>query len=224
MEAAGFRMDENETWPWPQYLKKFVRQWNRRNVKMYGVTPILLMTFAPAEAPDHQSLSPHEVDRLNEYCANQQVKYAHNSEVEVATVQFKKGDVVLVHKVAKRSHKDVAGKGAKSYPGRAVVVRPSTTNPLTHYKIRWLTDGFVDKEKYGDLSRRMWLGWRLKKCLQDPNEYTESDKGIIEAALVEGQEEEAHNDTDLDLGGANFTTDAQDIEDKATKYVMIFVC
>jgi hypothetical protein len=163
MTSDGFVIEEHDEWEWVPYLDRVVRGLNRRIVQMYRFSPCVMMTGQPPEAPDHEALSPSDLCRLHIFCADQMKRRAAGM-IELAFCPvFARGDVVLVHQVAKRSHKDARGKGSKSYPARAVVVKQSSTNE-SHYQIRWLTDGLYAKEKTGDVSKIMWVAWKLKKC------------------------------------------------------------
>ena len=121
------------------------------------------MTGQAPEAPDHETLTPADLQRLHRFCAAQMERRAKGMEDHTFCATFKKGDIVLVHQVSKRSHKDLRGIGPKSYPARAVVIKQSASNE-SHYQIRWLTDGLHAKEKKGDVSKKMWIGWKLKLC------------------------------------------------------------
>ena len=103
---------------------------------MYRVSPCVMMTGHPPEAPDHESLSPADLARLHIYAASEQMKRRAEGMTDLAFCPvYKRGDVVLVHQVAKRSHKDLRGKGSKSFPARAVVIKQSSSNE-SHYQIR----------------------------------------------------------------------------------------
>jgi hypothetical protein len=202
MESDGFVMNDYPSWEWVPYLIRVTRMLNRRQVKLYGFSPIILMTGQPPEAPDHQSLTPGEVTRLHEHCAAAMARQGAKMEAKVAYAVFKKGDVVLVHQISKRSHKDLRGKGSRTYTARAVVVRPSPTNP-SHYKLRWITDGLSDKEKPGDFSKRMWFAWRLKLAVPTAhvrgyNPYKD-DQDMVDEVMNAADTDDASADSE-DLG------------------------
>lgn len=122
-----------------------------------------MLTGQPPEAPDHMSLSPDMLRNLHIYAADAMYRQAQGMANVAFCETFKRGEVVLVHQVAKRSHKDARGRGARSYTARAVVVGTSKSNQ-SHYKIRWTTDGLVGREKTGHISATMWPAWKLKVC------------------------------------------------------------
>jgi hypothetical protein len=141
------------------------------------------MTGQPPEAPDHQTLTPADLQRLHRFCADQMKRRAANMEDLAFCATFKRGDVVLVHQVAKRSHKDARGVGPMSYPARAVVMKQSATNQ-SHYQIKWLTDGLYAKEKTGDVSKKFWIAWKLKLCKAGLGPHVGQKAKAIEAKIV----------------------------------------
>lgn len=163
MEDDGYDPKKNTTYDWIPYLERQVRSLNRKNIKIYGVCPIVLVTGQPPEAPDHVSLAPEELGRLHLRCAEALVQQAQGMESKACHETFERCDVVLVHQVSKRSHKDARGHGNKSYPARAVVVGQSTKNEH-NYQIMWTTYGLHQTEGVGDMSTKMWPAWRLKIC------------------------------------------------------------
>jgi hypothetical protein len=163
MTADGYDIANDTVYEWIPYLERQVRALNRKDIKLYGVCPIILVTGQPPEAPDHVSLSPEELGRLHQHCAQALVRQAQGMESVACHEHFDRGDVVLVHQLAKRSHKDARGHGNKSYPARAVVVGQSTKNEH-HYELMWTTYGLHAIEDVGDISKKMWPAWRLKKC------------------------------------------------------------
>jgi hypothetical protein len=186
MEYDGW-FHKTQTYEWRPYLKRVVRDLNRKIVKMYGFCPIVMMTGAPPEAPDHVALTPFELSRLHEECAKSQQRYADGMEASVKITTFKQGDVVLVHKRMKRSHNDKQGKGGRTFPATAVVVRESKTQK-NYYKIRWLGEGLTGNEKYGQMSAKNWFSWRLKLNAthkNGTNETYDRDLEII-AEVMEG--------------------------------------
>ena len=219
MESDGFVMARDPTWDWVPYLMQVTRMLNRRQVKMYGFCPIIIMTGQPPEAPNHQSLSPEELARLHMKCADAMARQGAKMEQKVAYTIFKKGDVVLVHQISKRSHMDDRGKGSRSYTARAVVVRPSTSNP-SHYKLRWLTEGLSDKEKIGDFSKRMWFAWRLKLAVPTAhvrgyNPYKDDQYMVDEVLKAPDTDEDSADST---VQGPPLT-DHEAIQQHAEKYV-----
>ena len=219
MEEDGFVIADDTTFEWRPYLKKVTRLLNRRIVKMYGFCPCVLMTGQPPEAPDHQSLSPEDLSRLHSHCADQMSKQANGMASKVFGGTFEKGDVVLVHQVAKRSHKDARGKGGRSYTARAVVMRPSKTNSSTHYQLRWLTDGLANKEKKGEISSRMWLAWRLKLAVPnatgiDPIMQAEEQQIVDEVLQAVSEEDE---DSEREATNNRTLTDHEAIKEQADK-------
>jgi hypothetical protein len=204
MERDGFDIKEDLTWEWVPYMKNFNRQLNRKVVKMYGFNPCIMMTGQPPEAPDHISLAPDEARRLHIFCADQMKRQGDKMADEVFCGTFNKGDVVLVHQIAKRSHKDLRGKGGKSYTARAVVVKRSKTND-THYKLRWITDGLANNDKAGDESSRMWPAWRLKLAVATAevngiNLHKDADQVIVDAVMNEVSDEDLSSDNDSEQG------------------------
>jgi transposase InsO family protein len=192
MEADGFVIGEDTTWNWVATLKAVTRAWNRRVVKLYGFCPAFLMTGQPPEAPDHQSLNPAELLEVHEHCAYQMQRQGAKMATTVFNESFTRGEVVLVHQLKKRSHKDLRGGGGKSYTARAVIVTQSRTN-ATHYRLRWITDGLADKEKAGELSKRMWLAWRLKRAVKtaavNGQQSFPDDQRIVDMVMEECSED-----------------------------------
>ena len=167
MTQNGYVQGVDMVFEWRPYLDQLVQKLNRTVVKLYRFSPCVMMTGQPPEAPDHISLSPEDLRRLHEYCALAMRRQAAGMTNEAFCESFKCGDIVMVHKVKKRSHLDHRAHGAKSYPARAVVVKQSTSNE-NHYQIRWTTDGLHGKEKAGDVSTKMWPSWMLKLCKDGP--------------------------------------------------------
>jgi hypothetical protein len=160
----GFVDGEDETWEFRPYLKKLLFDLNRKVVSLYGFSPIVIMTGSPAEAPDHDRLNPEELRAMHDTCAENQKRQAQGLAAKSHVNTFEKGDVVLVAKVGKKSHRDLKGRGGMTFPGRAVVVRPSRTTE-NQYKICWLSVGLVGSETYGTISGRVFGAWRLKKVV-----------------------------------------------------------
>ena len=167
MTAQGFDIAKHKTWEFRPYLKRQVHALNRKIVPMYRFCPCIMMTGHPPEAPDHESLSPADLARLHKFCAEQMKRRALGMTDLAFCPVYKRGDVVLVHQVARRSHKDQRGKGSRSFPARAIVLKQSSTNE-SHYQIRWLSAGLYAKEKAGDVSKIMWVAWKLRKTLTGP--------------------------------------------------------
>lgn len=187
MTRDGFKPGVHQKWEWRPYLEREVGKLNRKVpasqpfvcclfttqnltsihnpqiVKIYRFCPIVMLTGQPPEAPDHLSLSPEMLRNLHIYAADAMYRQAQGMANVAFCDTFSRGEVVLVHQVAKRSHKDARGKGARSYTARAVVVSTSKSNQ-SHYKIRWTTDGLVGREKTGHTSATMWPAWKLKVC------------------------------------------------------------
>jgi hypothetical protein len=163
LAADGYVAEEHTTWDFRPYLQREIRRLNRKIIKLYGVSACVMMTGQPPEAPDHISLLPLELAQLHLHCADAMVRQARSIEQKPLYHVFHPGDVVLVHQISRRSHKDLRGIGNKSYPARAVIISRSTSNE-THYKIVWTTDGLHAKEKANNISQKMWPAWRLKLC------------------------------------------------------------
>ena len=227
MIRDGWSPSEDMVWDWRPYLVKFTFNWNRKTIKLYGgcYNPCILMTGQPPEAPDHDRIEPHELLLVHEHCAAQMVRQAKKMETKVPTVTFKKGDVVLVYKISQRSHLDKKGKGGMSFPARAVVVQPSKTNPSSHYKIRWLSEGLYAHEKYGDVSKKMWGAWRLKleQTKLTDGDTPEEDQAIIDEVLAEVADVLEEDSDDFWTGAASdedLKLDAgEEIAQRADRYV-----
>ena len=170
-EHVGFDSTKDNTFAWVPYLHEAIRQHNRNPIKMYGnLCPSELMNGCPPEAPDHQSLDPDELAQLHQYCAQSMIDAAakrHNQDVNRHSAQFavfEPNDVVLVRQLKKTSHMDKRMLGSKAWTGRALIVAKSkNTNNPHHYQIQWISEGLIDKERAGTISRKLWLSWRMKK-------------------------------------------------------------
>jgi len=226
MERDGYDPTEDHTWEWNPYREDVNRKLNRRVVKMYGFCPAVMMTGQPPEAPDHISLSPEEVRKLHMFCAEQMKRQGEAMANEVFCASFNKGDVVLVHQLSKRSHKDLRGKGGKSYTARAVVVKQSKTN-ATYYKLRWISDGLANNEKTGDESKRMFPAWRLKKAVATAevngiNLHKDADQVIVDEVMNEVSDDDLSSGNETERQGPPLR-DHEQIAKIADKYVCVYV-
>jgi hypothetical protein len=208
MTADGW-VEGDETWPWRPYLTKVVFQLNRKVVKLYGFSPCVMMTGQPPEAPDADRLEPNELSELHQMCAKNMRRQAEGMKRLPTVETFKRGDVCLVRKQARKSHKDLVGKGGMSYPAKAVIVRPSRKNE-TQYIIRWLTEGLIDNEQYGEVSKRSFGAWRLKLCETPLNasKTYHMDQEIIDDVM----NDEIHNDSKTN--GMDTSSDEEDNDDR----------
>ena len=186
------------------------------------------MTGQPPEAPDHEPLTPSELQRLHVFAANQMRRRAEGMVDLAFCATFKRGDVVLVHQISKRSHLDKRGNAGLSYPARAVIVKQSSTNE-SHYQIRWLTDGLHANEKTGDVSKKMWIAWRMKLCKTGPSPHVGKDvqaqqDKIVEEVLRDDDDADGAVDPDKDDDANMARRTADEIEEIAQRYVRKYLC
>ena len=194
----GYEYKKNAIWKWRPTLKKVVFELNRTHVKLYGVSPHILLYGFAAEVPDHRPLRPEQHARLHLHCANMQRKAASKKGALDTPTYFQSGDAVMVHALKeRRSHHDLVGKNAVPWPATATIVNESSTN-RNYYKIKWTSRGIDGKEK-GQVAHQLWPHWCLKKWLTGPGKF-------IAGFPIRG-------DVDGDSGGLSTSDDASDDED-----------
>ena len=117
-------------------------------------------------------------------------------------------------------HSPHTGAGSKTYTARAVVLRRSRTN-ATHYQLLWITDGISNKEKAGDVSKRMWLAWRLKLVSSAATvvgrTWHPSDQSIVDQVMNEETDVEDPSTASDSSVGQRTLTDHQRIARVADK-------
>jgi transposase InsO family protein len=79
LEADGYVSNVDKQWEWRPYLNTKVYRLNRRAVKIYRVSPIIMLTGQPSEAPDHMALTPEELRRLHIFAADQMKRQAQST-------------------------------------------------------------------------------------------------------------------------------------------------
>lgn len=186
MEKNGYDAKADEHFNWVPYLHAAVRAHNRDPVKLYGkVCPSELMTGMPPEAPDHQNLTPAELNRLHEFCALKQHQAALGRDIRAASElpEFQPDDIVHVLQLDKKSHADKKFKGSKRWTGRAIVVSRSETS-CHRYQIQWISDGLIEREKAGTISSTLWLSWRLKPASREDSDPITAAPPAADAAAL----------------------------------------
>jgi hypothetical protein len=186
MENNGYDANADKVFDWVPYLHAAVMAHNRDPVKLYGkVCPSELMTGMPPEAPDHQNLTPAELNRLHEFCAQKQRQAAKGREIKEASElpEFQPDDIVHVLQLDKKSHADKKFKGAKRWTGRAIIVSRSETS-CHRYQIQWISDGLIEREKAGTISRTLWLSWRLKPAAREDSDPITADAPAADATAI----------------------------------------
>jgi hypothetical protein len=203
----GWVRTEHDVWDWRPYLERVVGILNRRQVKLYRVSPCVMVTGQPPEAPDHMALSASELKGLHEFCAQAQIRQAKKMEQTPLHKEFNRGDVVLVHQAARRSPADARGTGSMAWPARAIVMQVSSYSEM-HYKIMWTTDGLHGRETAGDICKKRWPIYRLKLCaktLKTDRFYDDDTLQLAEdklRTLVMGMEDEQEDwNADEDMEG-----------------------
>ena len=186
IEHAGYDVHKDKTFEWVPYLHEAIRQHNRNPVKMYGkVCPSELMNGCPPEAPDHQNLTPDELRELHLFCAQRMVDHA-NERLQAQAEElpeFEPNDIVHVLQLRKKSHTDRKFKGSKQWTGRAIVVSRSDVSEH-HYQIQWISEGLIHREKAGDISRTLWLSWRMKPAIRETGDPTAADVPVMNATAL----------------------------------------
>jgi transposase InsO family protein len=205
----GYQYKKDAVWDWRPTLKKVVFELNRTHVKLYGVSPHILLYGFAAEAPDHRPLRPEQHARLHLHCANQQRKAASKKGALDTPTYFDSGDAVMVHALKeRRSHHDLVGKNAVPWPATATIVCESSTN-RNYYKIKWTSRG-IDGKKKGEVAHQLWPHWCLKKWLTGPGKY-------IAGFPIKGERDE---DSSVDTTSEDLS-DGEDVSDRQDDHVSL---
>ena len=157
-QAAGYTVAGQE-FDWTPHFFQHIEIENTQPLKLYQeFTPYECRFFRPKMGAGCNTMEPADIAIMQKMMADRQQasgeRLGHVGHIDV----FKSGDVVHVRCEDKHM---TDKKAIARWTARAIVHRPKI-NIKHFYELRWLSQGFSDKECPGALSHRLYICSRLK--------------------------------------------------------------